>query len=236
MHFTDCAMFNFMLRYDTVLRAWTTYVSQTGTPMIPYRRYLTKSASFLTFTTTDVGDNSEAKLMLLVRGKDNLNDYGIAGVEFASDQFLDTGYRAHNPQIKKRYRNIEFRVNNLGPAELQFNTEFMVDDEERLSMFNYTTELVTDENDPLYGWTLVDQEYAPGVSTADTIQYNNSLIHGMQKWLLKKYGTTFDTTISKIRVNVSGKGYCPRFKLRSFNSTPFELLSHGYVYRVQNAR
>ena len=54
--------------------------------------------------------------------------------------------------------------------------------------------------------------------------------------VLKKYGIVFDTTVSKVRFNVSGKGYCPRFKLRSYNSTPFELLSHGYVYRTQNAR
>lgn len=234
--FTSCAPFSLMLRYDTVLRAWTMYVSMLATPMLPYRRYLTKSASFLTFNNTNVGDNTELKVMLLVRDKDDMRDRSIAGVDVDNIQYLDTGYRAHNPHIKKRYRNIEFRVNNLGPTELAFNTEFMIDDEERLGMFEYTTALVTDENDPLYGWYLVDQDYAPGVSTADTLKYNESLIHGLQNWVLRKYGTTFDTTISKVRVNVSGKGYCPRFKLRSYNNTPFELLSHGYVYRVQNAR
>ena len=236
MHFTGHTLFNFMLRYDTVLRSWTTYVVVNGAPLIPYRRYLTKSASFMTFMNESVGDNTELGLMLLVRDKDNLSDMNMHGVDAENMQFLDTGYRGHNPHIKKRYRNIEFRVNNLGPVELGFNTEFMVDDEERLGMFNYTAELVTDENDPLYGWYLVDQEYAEGVSTADALKYNESLIHGLQRWVLKKYGTTFDTTISKVRVNVSGKGYCPRFKLRSYNTTPFELLSLGYVHRVQNAR
>ena len=232
MNYTGTPMFNFMLRYDTVLRAWTTYVLMGGTPMIPYRRYLTKSASFLTFAT----DGTDFDLMLLVRDKDMLDDMAITGGDVDNIQFLDTGYRGHNPHIKKRYRNIEFRVNNLGPVELGFNTEFMIDDEERMGMFEYTATLVEDETDPLFGWYLVDQEYVPGVSTADTIKYNDSLIHGMQKWVLKKYGTTFDITTSKVRVNVSGKGYCPRFKLRSYNSVPFELLSLGYVYRVQNAR
>lgn len=232
LNYTGCPMFSFMLRYDTVLRAWTTYVTQLGTPMLPYRRYLTKAASFLTFSNT----GNDLKVMLLVRNKDDLVDIAINGDRLSNFQYIDTGYRAHNPHIKKRYRNIEFRVNNLGPAELEFNTEFMIDDEERLGMFNYTTDLVTDENDPLYGWYLVDQEYATPVSTADTLKYNDSLIHAVQKWVLKKYGIVFDTTVSKVRFNVSGKGYCPRFKLRSYNSTTFELLSHGYVYRTQNAR
>lgn len=232
MHYTGCETFSLMLRYDTVLRSWTTYVTQIGTPMIPYRRYLTKAASFITFQVT----GTALDIMLLVRDRETLHDKGFAAGDSANYQFLDTGYRSHDPVTKKRYRSVEFRVNNLSDIELGFNTEFMVDDEDRMEMFQYTTELITDPEDPMYGWTIVDQAYSEPIGTAAVLPYNDSLIHARNKWILRKYKTLFDTTVSKIRFNVSGKGYAPRFKLRSFNGKPFELLSHGYVYRVQNTR
>jgi hypothetical protein len=258
-------IFDFILNYDTMLRTWSSYVVESNeTRMLPYRQTVTDTTIFLNLTHQEqINDDEEspnygineflptAELVKVypLQPADNFTlDHGER--RFKNWQYIDTGYRNHEQQIKKRYRELQFKLNNISQQSLQFGTEFLIDDMLRKDLFKYSVaQYDTDPESPYFGWIYIDREYAnPEVAVgsamladldeeiypSDTILTSGDVLQS-NKWVLN-YSTLARIASTKVRFPVSGKGYCPRLKLLSFNEQLYEILTIGYVYRIMNAR
>jgi len=150
-------------------------------------------------------------------------------------QLWDTGYREHNTDFKKHYREIQLKLNNSSQEQLYFYSEFYVDGERRKGMYTYRSEHIQDPADPNFGLLyvvpeLVDSTVVPG--TTVLADGNDPSVDG---WLLD--ASLFpEMTIWKIRLAVSGKGYTPRFLLVSRNVATYELLNINWVFREMYSR
>lgn len=161
-------------------------------------------------------------------------------------QYLDTGYRVLTGavDIKKRFREVQFSINNASQKALTFYTSFIVDGNLRKDMRGYITKMMVDPDDPKTGVLLVEHPYideevipefvvtvkdyvspdiTPGDTTLnDTFVLDNTQLPDLAYW--------------KIRVGVSGKGYVPRLQILSVNDKEYSLLSTNWVYRTMNSR
>ena len=147
-------------------------------------------------------------------------------------QYLDTGYRNINPDIRKRFRMIKFYVTNLTSSPLSFYSMFRLDNDFRKQMYTYETTTITDPEAPDYGTVYV----TPTIEDADTISgleaHNTRL---QETWGIDPRRFP-DLTIASVSVAVSGKGKLGRFMLRSSNSVMYEITRIGWVYRTSSGR
>lgn len=245
-----------MLNYDTVYRAWTTYLIESNRfRLTPYQHTVTNGMQFLMMVHNSASDRSASVNQVMFETtspKDDAPIYGLgADRSFANYQLIDTGQRAHYAPYKKRFRELQFNVNNTNQATLQFYTAFVLDDDVRKDLFEYELNQVTDPEDPDFGLLYVERKLSDPVSieTSDNLYvaqaptalldklYANNVVNfdTIDPWLLdfSKFPTL---TVSKIRYKVSGKGYLGKVKLLSINDTMYELLGINWVYRKMNAR
>ena len=166
---------------------------------------------------------------------DSVLKYGTS-LDYNNWQFLDTGFRRDNFSRNKRYREVQFQLNNIDGENLDFGLEFQIDGQPRLSYYSYDIEHVVDYSDPNYGLIYVQQNVdmnlpityirTPGETTlgpdANSWTLNQSMFPELSFW--------------KVRASVSGKGTAPRMRLISRNPHKYELLSLNWVYRVMNVR
>lgn len=257
------------INYDTTLRTWSLYVCESNlTNMLPYRQTVTSSTIYLNLVSVEeeypVSDEPDAEVIegysntleLVCPSKTVGDNFTLAlgitdtGRRIKNWQYLDTGYRDHSTHMKKRYRELQFKINNVSQQALQFGTEFMIDDDLRRNLFNYDVKQITDDpSDTSYGYLYVERSFAnpvtvPGATILDNVEYTSpavptgltsgDVLHS-NKWVLG-FSKLSKVTVLKIRFPVSGKGYSPRLKLLSFNEQPYEYLSHNWVYRNMYAR
>lgn len=249
------------LNYDTLQRAWTCYIMQgNASRLMPYRQTVTDATVFLSLRNTISGENFRTyadfvKPDVLDNRDDFLldEDLPVRNRALRNHQYMDTGYRDQNNTYKKRYRELQFKVNVTGGESLQFGTEFILDEQVRKPMFDYVSRHITDPTAPDYGWVYVERVFAdpedvvggtvldddppeetPYIPTTQTVS-NDIIMLQSNRWILD-VSQLAHVIASKVRFKVSGKGYSPRFILVSFNDRPYELLSHAWVYRTMNAR
>ena len=225
----DTRYLDVQLSYDTVLRAWTIYVNEsskcrdaifkasaTGRAIF-YRIYNVDKTSNIILTKFN--DDDHADTVPLDDSKEYL---------FRNYQYIDTGYRKHNEELKKRYREVDFCINCLGKKKLKFYTGFVLDDDVRRSYYKHKTVHCTDKDDPSYGMLFVERVLDDSVD-------GKSLTLLDTEWVLDTSQFP-DLTITKIRYKISGKGYNGAVKILSTNETDFEILDVSWVYRVMFAR
>lgn len=217
--------FNLSLNYDTVLRVWTAYVYQVGVnPIIPFQNSITDSMIHLTRR-----DNA----LLLVQFEQT-DPADVADIlenrVFVNQQLLDTGYRNHLSAWKKRFREIQFVINNTTQSVLTFQTAFLMDDDTRKGFYKYQTSFIDDPNDPNYGLLYVERIPYDPIELGDS-----TAIIPEDGWTLD-FSRLPDITVMKVRFKVSGKGYNGRLKIVSNNQIPYEILNINWVYRKMNAR
>ena len=218
------------LNYDTLLRSWNVYMWEADTfRMIPYAPSVTQNTIYATITR-QIGsvinadmiqmDNNSPKdeFRLRVGGVRKLNNY----------QLLDTGYRRHYEQFKKRFREIQFTINNNTGGLLKFYTGFIVDDDTRKSLYTYDVVHNTDESDPNYGLVFVERNMTDPELVADEAQLDTT-------WNLD-FSKFPKLTVAKVRLGVTGKGYGGSVKILSMNEEPYEILNINWVYRIMYAR
>jgi hypothetical protein len=261
--------FDFILSYDTMLRTWSASIVESNpTRMLPYRQTVTDTTVLTNlvcipalYTEGEEGPeiNGFVNTLELIQSNPLVKKdlFGLVvgvlptGRRLKNWQYLDTGYREHATQMKKRYREIQFKINNISQESLQFGTEFIIDDITRRELFTYTVKQVTDDpNDPDYGYLYVEREFAePQTAYGATILENaenpkvpevlTRLSTGdvlySNRWVLDLSRLSKVSSV-KIRFPVSGKGYAPRLKILSFNEEAYEFLSYSWVYRGMNAR
>lgn len=219
---------DFILNYDTVLRAWTCYLYETTQyRMEVYKPTVTGQTQFAYIRELNYScrlgiaqfDNEEPC--------DNLPLNDDKERVFGNHQFIDTGYRAFNTEHKKRFREVQFHINSRTSDILKFYTAFTVDDVERQGMYQNSVQQVTDPEDPNYGVIFVEREFIDVKQTPSLTK--------LDEWKLdvSKFP---DLTVYKVRFRVSGKGYGGAVKLLSVNEYKYELLNMSWVYRLMFAR
>lgn len=217
--------FNISLNYDTVLRIWTVYVYQIGSkPIMPFFGSITDSMVYMT-----VNNNTVSLIQFEQTNPADTSDV-VDNRVFINQQLLDTGYRNHLSAWKKRFREIQFVVNNTTQSALTFQTAFLMDDDTRKGFYKYQTSFIDDPKDPNYGLLYVERIPYDPIEIGDS-----TVVIPEEGWTLD-FSRLPDITVMKVRFRVSGKGYNGRLKIVSNNQTPYEILNVNWVYRKMNAR
>lgn len=168
-------------------------------------------------------------------------------------QYLDTGNREINTELKKRFREFQFKIKNSTMTNLGFFTSFLIDGSLRKDLQKYSPRLILDPvtNE---GLVVVERTLDTATMTYNTtrverilvpermLQDDGELLHttlGAEEdpdcWVLNQSAFP-GRTLWKVRMPISGKGYTPRTIFLSTNEASYELLGHSWVYRTMNAR
>lgn len=155
---------------------------------------------------------------------------------FKNWQFVDTGYRNDNTHLYKRYRELQFQINNIEGVNLYFGLEFLLNGENRLSYYTYDVEQVLDMNDPDYGLIYIQPQAQSNLPLEYVGTVNETKLGpDTNMWVLNQ--SLFpELSFWKIRMPVSGKGIVPRMRLVSRNQVRYELLGINWIYRTMNMR
>ena len=168
-------------------------------------------------------------------------------------QYLDTGNREINTELKKRFREFQFKLKNSTLTNLGFHTSFLVDGSLRKDLQQYNPRFILDPSSG-EGTIVVERTLDTSTMTYNTTRVERILI---PERMLQDAGELSPTTLAqegdpdrwvlnqsafpgrtlwKIRMPISGKGFAPRAILLSTNEASYELLGHSWVYRTMNAR
>ena len=230
--------FNFILNYDTGIRTWTAYMHQANGVLLPFKYTITDTTTLLDVCNITNGDKlveSYAQLLRLsnTEAVDTLKLNPEEGLhQIPNYQYIDTGYRKHGDQYKKRYREIQMKFNNVSNKKLRFYAEFLIDDDLRKTYYTYKPTHIIDPANPNFGLFYIEK-----VVKETTIVSGATKLGGDTDdfWELD-FSKFPELATTKVRFPVSGKGYVPRLKLLSFNEVPFELNNINWVSRTLYAR
>lgn len=240
MPWSSCT-FSIMLNYDTVTRAWTMYAFDSPGKMVPCAQNLTDNTPLL-YAQPIYNDSSKYEMVLAQRSNVHLAD-SVSGNHFkiiTNVQMFDTGYRqlGSGDQLKKRFRELQFRLNNPSGKSLEFFTDFILDDMLRKAYYKYEVKHETDPTSPNYGLLYVDRVIDSNLAVPNMLTAGSTVLADqadMNCWKLD--ASKFpDIYAYKVRMPVNGKGYMPRIRFISFNQEPFEFLNLNYVFRTLYAR
>ena len=248
---------DYVMNYDTTARTWTTYVYQSNPGrMLPYRQTVTDATIYAQIRRLGADSYVDFIKPRSLVPEDTFpleQNFTAKNRILRNHQMLDTGYRNQNIPVKKRYREIQFRIGMYNQHSLEFGTEFIVDEQIRKDLFEYAVTQVTDETAQDYGYIYVQRNFAdPEVAVgaailgdedisddlylpAQEVVSNDTIVLQSSGWVLDA-SQLANVVSSKVRFMVSGKGYSPRFILVSFNDVTYELTAHAWVYRTMNAR
>lgn len=259
--------FDFTLHYNTFTRTWVSSITQTTDErFVAYQQNVTDTTVFVynAWEHIDMEDGEgfsnhvtfiKANPLAAVDDFTLVTDGTIRSRIFENFQYLDTGYRDHDAQVKKRYREIQFKVNNITQSALQFATEFLIDDDIRKELYQYTTQFVEDPTSPDYGYFYIEKQFnddliVPGATVLEGLlpeerlplsqpnaytTLSDSIMLESKRWTLD-VSKLAKTAVAKVRMRVSGKGYSPRLVLVSFNTERYELMNLNWVQRLMNMR
>lgn len=219
---------DFHLIYDTIFRSWTIEAMEsTRRPLTVFQSIATGYAQFIGLYDRD-GTTYVQWLSIDENQPEDLIELDEDTVRMIENfQMLDTGKRDIVGTMKKRMRQIILEFNNLSAKDVEFNHITYIDDEPRTDLFNYTVEHNTDPEDPNYGRLFVTREFVdPEVLFGTTI---------LDYWSLGNSQFPKQTVL-KAHLDVSGKGYYPRFKLITRTSRLYELNGISWVFREMNSR
>lgn len=216
---TDTGIVTVVLRYDTNIRAWTIWTYGTG--VSNDRLYEITATGDIRYISCKNG----TELVIIKEGNASAEDTFYT--TFPNYQYIDTGFRKHSEQLKKRYREVQFSVNTLQDVPIAFYTAFQVDADERKTFYKHTVTYCTDQSDPDYGNIIVQRELDESGATPT--------LTNMDAWILD--ASQFpDLSVYKVRYKVSGKGYGGRVQMLCKAQHMYEILYIAWVFRTMNAR
>ena len=231
------------LVYDTDNRTWL--LRMFSTPYVLQTDYTdsVRQVQFLV-PTVELNQDSRAIDAVLMRcawqkGTDFLtqckqsDEYILHNPAIRNYQYLDTGNREIDTEHKKRFREFQFKIKNVGATEVAFHTGFYVDGSERRNIIKYDTYVDKTNNEIIVQPTLNDAV----TYSADGLFMPTELGAEDSKVCWTVGSSAFPgRTLWKVRMPVSGKGYTPRAELISRNEQKYELLGHSWVYRTMHGR
>lgn len=226
--------------YDTVNRTWRIYTYGSSAKLVPHNTSYTQDTMFVSkfqFETNNKRTGVQHLVWSVEREDMYLqhNDSRLAAddehIKPSTDQkqsivgnrqLIDTGYREHASNFKKRYRELQFTINNMSLSALQFYVSFLIDGALRKSWYGYEIVQDTDPTSPTYGVISVHRALLPGTTVLSDWELGMNAFPDNGYW--------------KCRTTVSGKGYVPRMLINSPNAKIFELLNISWVYRTLYSR
>lgn len=231
---SEPVLLNFSLLYNTLTRTWRTYTQESQRVMQPLFMNATGKGVYASLVEYD----GKACVQFLEYSNAIFHDLYIKQGEntptraslFNNWQYFDTGSMEQNSDMKKRYREYQFKINNAANSALEFYTGFFIDKSERTYEMLYTQEEVDDHSDDVT--TMVIDAVPTHFVQNEAIDTNYSTLG---KWILS-VSKFPNKKLWKIRIPTSGKGYLPRTVFISYNESDYEVLSHTTVYRELYSR
>lgn len=259
---------NLFLIYNIETRYWTTYCIESRTFLDSYKIDVADVNIYMAYTprnmlgklTHDIqflkfeDDRHDFYIAPFLNIIDDIEQYCIDNQVFKNYQYIDTGYREQESDFKKRFRELQFKLNNYAQVDLKFYTEFMIDGYLRQHDSQYEIHQVVDKQDPRYGVITYDRIYAsdagqdvPGATILgetpliydeeDDMYYHNPEEQTVDKLMWKLDVSEFPETVFwKTRFPVSGKGYVPRLKILNMDEETYEMLNISWVFRMLYSR
>lgn len=179
-------------------------------------------------------------------GDDNMNSIDNPDSKlflFKNYQFLDTGYRLTDVSRKKRFREVQFNLNNIDGYEIPMGCAIFVDDNERKMLYNYSVNIVrTAENsaEAVVTQSLDTRGLVRNTTLRardeDIVHYNKEYATGEQNMFLLDTTKFEQVSNYKVRIKTSGKGYSPRAQLLFKPKGYYELFYINWVYRSMSQR
>lgn len=252
IHETHDTFVNLDVIYDTVNRTWRVYTYGSSARLVPHNTSSTQDTMFVSKLQIGAAQRYPGiqHLSWSVDREDvylQHNDSRLADIEdliivsedqkqsiIGNRQLIDTGYREHASNFKKRYRELQFTINNMSLNALQFYVSFLIDGALRKSWYGYEIVQDTDPASPTYGVISVHRVLLPSASNTSVISVTPGTTV-LNNWVLDMSAFP-DNGYWKCRVAVSGKGYVPRMLINSPNAKIFELLNISWVYRTLYSR
>lgn len=258
-HTTDSKYLYVQLIYDTEARTWVMKMFEAAHMLYASHSDAIQQDHFIDITPALDGNQLTLQYYKFVNTADDTVQYiaetGTAQAvtrKFKNYQYLDTGNREINTDLKKRFREFQFKIKNVTNNSLGFYTAFLVDGSLRRDLQKYRPRLITDDSGAAY--VIVERELDP-----DSMSYNVTRIERVvisermlqdsgeltpttlaenddpDRWVLDQ--SAFQgRTITKVRMPLSGKGLAPRAILLSTNELDYTLFGHLWVYRTMNSR
>lgn len=241
---------DFVLCYDTSNRAWTIRIMRGS----PYKRsvFVKSSIDLQTqlffdracYEVVDGEPNMSYKMGLYkVSKSDDVyeaipvfpNKYQF----WKNYQYIDTGYRETDAIRKKRFREFQFNINNIGGAQIGMGCGIIIDDIERKMMYNYDV-LIKRETNSTVSAVLVpklnDEVFVNTISNEEGAKNKFPYQDYNEEEILLDLSKTDVATNYKARVKVSGKGYNAKAQLLFKPNSDYELTYTNWVYRSMNQR
>ena len=253
IHKTHDTYVNLDVIYDTVNRTWRVYTYGSSARLVPHNTSSTQDTMFVSKFQFGV-DNKHTGVQhlawsveredlylqnndsrLVIDGDENIKpSYNHKQSIIGNRQLIDTGYREHASNFKKRYRELQFTINNMSFSALQFYVSFLIDGALRKSWYGYEIVQDTDPTSLTYGVISVHRVLLPSASNTSGAPVTPSTTV-LDDWMLDMSAFP-DNGYWKCRTTVSGKGYVPRMLINSPNAKIFELLNISWVYRTLYSR
>lgn len=243
---TKTVYLTFSLLYNTVSRTWRIYTLESERALYP----LVANATSKGLYSTLINCGGSTALQILAYDDKVTTDSYIkqetsepTGVLiFNNWQYYDSGYLDQNSDMKKRFREYQFKIINGAQSYVEFYSGFYLDRAIRTYEMYYEESVIKDEVN-LEETVVIDATPMHGLQ-GEPVSHNESVI--IDSETLYKYtklgswklGTSkFPGTNNwKVRIPTSGKGYLPRIILISYNQTKYELLSCATIYRQLYSR
>ena len=252
VHETHDTYVNLDVIYDTVNRTWRVYTYGSSAKLVPHNTSYTQDTMFVSkfqFGPDNIRKGIQHLIWSAEREDTYLqnNDSRLSATDeyivvpenqkqsvIGNRQLIDTGYREHASNFKKRYRELQFTINNSSLNALTFYVAFLIDGALRKSWYGYKMVQDTDPASPTYGVISVHRVLLPSISnTSGTLITPSTTV--LDDWVLDMSAFP-DNGYWKCRTTVSGKGYVPRMLINSPNAKIFELLNISWVYRTLYSR
>lgn len=231
---TKPVLLNFSLLYNTVSRTWRIYCIESERVLQPL--FMNATGHGVYGTLVEYNGNTGLQFLehkdsiyrdsYIKQGKNTLSSAEV----FKNWQYFDSGNIDQNADMKKRFREYQFKINNSSSSALEFYSGFFIDKLTRTYQMQYNEEELLDSDEQV---STIVIDAIPSHSILDP--ENTILYTTLGSWILGESKFP-DVNIYKIRIPTSGKGYLPRTILISYNENEYELLSYATVYRQLYSR
>lgn len=158
-------------------------------------------------------------------------------------QFLDTGYRLNDASRKKRFREVQFNLNNIDGFDIPMGCAIFVDDNERKLMYNYSVNITRTSNNGAEAVVTQSMDThglvrntTLGARADEIVHYNAEYATGPDNMFVLDTTKFEHVSNYKVRIKTSGKGYAPRAQLLFKPLGYYELYYINWVYRSMSQR
>ena len=248
------------LVYNTNSRVWNlmmrqgssyTYVPFEGgssvdrQTLLTIKKYLGRNEDEHSLHLLSVTKNDTSVQDLIISDNDtnSISNPDLPRFLYKNYQFLDTGYRLTDVSRKKRFREVQFNLNNIDGYEIPMGCAIFVDDNERKMLYNYSVNIVrtTESSAEAVVTQSLDtrglvRNTTLGARDEDIVHYNKEYATGEQNMFLLDTTKFEQVSNYKVRIKTSGKGYSPRAQLLFKPKGYYELFYINWVYRSMSQR